>query len=82
MKKINCSISLNLFLLAILLGLSTLTCESRKLKESLKTTPKIDECKGVPAFAKGEKGAFTGFDVVNCYDWTIMSSEHYRLISK
>lgn len=48
----------------------------------MKTTPKIDECKGVPAFAKGEKGAFTGFDVVNCYDWTIMSSEHYRLISK
>lgn len=69
-------------LLVAMIDLLPLILGCHKLTESSQTTPKTDTCKDVKPLAGGEKGAFDGFNVSNCYDWIIMSQSHYKGLVK
>ena len=64
----------------VLVGLLLLTQGCSKLTQSSKITQEIDSCANVPQISWGNKGAMleNNADLIACYDWVLMSKEHYR----
>lgn len=59
--------------LVLLVGLMLSTNACSRLGTYSSTAPKTDNCKDVPKYVWGEKGALRpeAFDLANCYDWII-----------
>lgn len=68
-------------IMALIVSLPLITgCQP--LIKSYPTTQKTNSCEKVKPLAFGQQGAFTAFDLVNCYDWVIVSREQFNELSE
>ena len=68
--------------LLIVCGLSISTAGCQKSNPFSQTKPVIDGCKDVIPFNAGKRGVFDAANIPSCFDWVIMSEEHYKRIAQ